>query len=224
MANPEIDPKFSRRRTMTLELLGLADPEIDRLAEYISNFIPEGHWTRSRLFGRAIGLLSGRIEGTADDISNPILSGGLEIFTDFLKAVALALGHKPAVQTTEVMKHLESSDGDWIKDFYAAAAVRITKASDPAAELDKIKKEFCVRIELLKFIKAQLEAEHAACKIPDHPQNGTTNPSLVHIDFEKAKKSAQSEFEGMKRSLARLTVRMRNHNDMLETRRLSRSR
>jgi hypothetical protein len=145
--------QWSKDRQTTLEILGVADPEIDRLAEYLASITPNGSPLRSAMAGRFIGFLTGRLEGEADKIVNPVLSGIAETFTDLVKAYACVLGHTPSKGALHALANLNK---DWIAQFQKEARERITKASDMEAEEKRLEEEFKILCKMDSFLKASI--------------------------------------------------------------------
>lgn len=160
-------------------LLSVLDPELRKVAQKWWAIIPDDSSLKSELFERVFGVFKGWAEtkvrgmGPIGDVVEKLTDVG-----DF--AVRGPKGIKAA--------------HDWMDRFYAEAAKRIEKATDPEAELERVKLEFELRRELLGVIEEARKAAEPA------------KPEKVSIDWSKI----QDQFGTLLEQSARFTAKAVN--------------
>lgn len=141
-------------------LLSVWDPEFRKWAQEKWSRIPDGHFLKSVPFERGFGVFKGWAEKKSGSLPWP-LGDVVEKLTD-VGDFAIR-GTKGARDTAH----------DWMDRFYAEAAKRLEKATDPELEFEKIKLEFELRAALLKVIEEARKAAEPA------------KPEKVSIDWSK---------------------------------------
>lgn len=163
-------------------LLSTLDPELRKFAQSIWAGIPDDSVLKTETFERVFGVFKAWAEKRASEMGP--LGDVVEKLTDVGDfAVRGSKGVKAA--------------HDWMDKFYAEAAKRLEKATDPRAELKEIKLEFELRQELLKAI----EEVRKAAKL--------TEPERVSIDWSKI----QSQYESFLKASARFAAKAVNQTE-----------
>ena len=146
-------------------LLSIFDQEARELVQRIAATVPDNSFLPSERFGGSFDVLKGIIEGLDTGPLKPLVEK-LTDYGDFL-SVELTDGGRGEKPETVLQ--------GWMNKFFAEAGGRLEKAADPETELEKIKKEFAARLELLKMIEAaakQYAEEKKRRRSPGPPKVG----------------------------------------------------
>src|SRR3989344_1389446 len=135
-------------KDMAKELLaatsGALDPDLQNLAIQLANQLPQDSVLRKDWTRRVLGILRTYTERMADKYQEPGPIVG-DIFSSFVNSLSIALGH-PLSAKAEV----EASG--WLDAFMKESIQRLKTATDPRAEMDKIKLELEMRRELISLV------------------------------------------------------------------------
>lgn len=128
------------------DVRGALDPEFDAFGEWVAGKVPEGSALRNPAILRGFGILKQFIERSGKRFG-PAGHFFLEAVSDLGDYVTAALRGEKKADTGK-----SPADG-WIKDFVKSAGKRFADAVDPSAEVEKLKKEFQARLDLLRFVE-----------------------------------------------------------------------
>lgn len=134
----------SKEKTVWSVVAGLFDPELKKLAQELATLVPESSALRAEAFERVIGSLKGLIEAKAEGLS-PAAGVAVEKATDFHDFLTGALGSRSELDLDK-----------WVREVLTEAGARLRNATDPAAELERIKLELKLRKELAELVKQEL--------------------------------------------------------------------
>ncbi len=134
----------NNQKTLLAVVAGIADPVLKKWAQQLATLVPEHSIWRNEAFESAIGAFKGFVETKAEGFS-PAAGVAVEKATDFSDFLAGALGVQSGVALEK-----------WASEILTDAGERLRNASDPAAELERIKLELKLRKELVEIIKAEL--------------------------------------------------------------------
>jgi hypothetical protein len=146
-------------------LLSIFDREAREVIHRITAKIPEDSFMRSEAFGRAFDVFRGILEG----LKLGPFSTLVEKLTDYGDSFAESLTGKSKEKEAKTEAVLQG----WMNKFFADAGGRLEKATDPIAELEKIKKEFAARMELLGLIEATIK------KVADEKKAAEKKPPSI---------------------------------------------
>lgn len=144
--------------------MGLLDPLLQEGAKKIASKVAPKSPLRGLAFRETLGVINGFMEAVAGDLP-PVIGAVMEKSSDFFDFFGQAL---TGVEKKEKEEKIAKAK-DWMENFFSSAAERLTKSQVPKDELEKIKLEFELRRELLKFMEEAMNKKEPKESVLEEP-------------------------------------------------------